>query len=53
MIFVILVASVISLNLYDTRGDRAASKLLDRISFWILAGSYLAINILIPITAKL
>jgi ACT domain-containing protein len=47
------VESTISLYLYDRRGQEELSKLLDRVSFALLAIVYIIINIAIPLAAIL
>jgi len=53
LIFLTLVESTISLYLYDRRGEEQLSRLLDRVSFAVLAILYIMINIAIPLTAFL
>lgn len=53
VIFLTLVQSTISLYLYEWRGLEATSRLFDRVTFVILALSYVIINIAIPLVAIL
>lgn len=53
MILLTIVESTISLHLYDRRGQEALSKLLDRVTLAILAVSYVAINIALPLSAAM
>lgn len=53
IIFLTIVESTISLYLYDRRGMEDLSRLLDRVTFIVLAVAYVAINIAIPMVAVL
>jgi hypothetical protein len=51
-IFLTIVQSTISLYLYDHLGREALSRLFDRVSLYVFAILAIAINLVIPITAK-
>jgi hypothetical protein len=51
-IFLTLVQSAISLYLYDNLGREALSRLFDRVSFYVFTVMTIAINLVIPISAK-
>ncbi len=52
-IFLTLVQSAISLYLYDHLGRLALTRLFDRVSFYVFTVVAIAINVVIPFTAKL
>jgi hypothetical protein len=52
MILLTLIQSTVSLYLYEARGLESLSRRLDQVSFAILAGGYLALNVAIPLAAS-
>lgn len=52
-IFLALLQSTISLYLYDIKGKEALSRLFDRVSFVVLLGGYVVINVALPLAATL
>ncbi len=52
-IFLTLVQSTISLYVFDTKGRERLSRFFDHVSFAVFLIGYLAINLMLPISAKL
>jgi hypothetical protein len=52
-IFLTLVQSTISLYIFDTKGRERLSRFFDHVSFAVFLIGYLAINLVLPISAKL
>lgn len=52
-IFLTLVQSTISLYIFDTKGREWLSRFFDHVSFAVFLIGYLAINLVLPISAKL
>jgi hypothetical protein len=50
-IFLILVQSVISLHICETTGSERLSRLFDRVSFGVFLIGYVAVNLVLPISA--
>jgi hypothetical protein len=53
VIFLTLLASTISLYLYDRKGKKALSRLFDKVSFVVLLAAYVLINVALPWAATL
>jgi hypothetical protein len=51
-IFLTLVQSAISLYLLDTRGRERLQQTFDRVSFVVLGGCYLVLNVVLPLAAR-
>ena len=43
-IFLTVVQSIVSLHIFDTRGEEALSRAYDRVSFWLFATGSIAFN---------
>jgi len=51
-ILLTVLQSTISLYVCEQLGNEPASRRFDRVSFWIMAGSYVLLNVLIPVVAS-